>query len=120
MKGGLYTALPLLIVATSVSVASWDDDSHYVSLGLRKGYYIVQPDSIYFVNLAFMKRLYRSDHGELIQWRGSERVLPVVTVTLTATDYPCAGTRWVQMDNNFPLQNILIALLGELRTPPDS
>jgi len=56
----------------------------------------------------------------LIQWHGSERVLPVVTVTLTATDYPCAGTRWVQMDNNFSLQNIQIALLGELRTPPDS
>ena len=36
-----------------------------------------------------------------------------VTVTLTATDYPRAGTRWVQMDNNFSLQNILIALFGE-------
>ena len=31
-----------------------------------------------------------------------------------------AGGLWVQMDNNFSLQNILIALFGELRTPPDS
>ena len=38
-----------------------------------------------------------------------------VTATLTATSYPRAGTRWVQMDNNFSLQNILIALFGEFR-----
>jgi hypothetical protein len=38
-----------------------------------------------------------------------------VTATLTATNYPRVGTRWVQMDNNFSLQNILIALFGEFR-----
>jgi hypothetical protein len=37
-----------------------------------------------------------------------------VTATLTATTYPRRGTQWVQMDNNFSLQNILIALFGEL------
>jgi Ni/Co efflux regulator RcnB len=42
-----------------------------------------------------------------------------VTATLTATNYPRGGTRWVQMDNNFSLQNILIALFGEF-FPPDS
>lgn len=42
-----------------------------------------------------------------------------VTATLTATNYPRAGTRWVQLDNNFSLQNILIALFGEF-FPPDS
>jgi hypothetical protein len=31
--------------------ASWDDDSHYVSLGPRNGYYIVQPDSRLFYQL---------------------------------------------------------------------
>jgi hypothetical protein len=36
-----------------------------------------------------------------------------VTATLTATNYPRAGTQWVQTDNNFSLQNILIALFGE-------
>ena len=43
-----------------------------------------------------------------------------VTAVLTATNHPRAGTRWVQMDNNFSLQNILIALFGEFRLPPDS
>ncbi len=42
-----------------------------------------------------------------------------VTATLTATNYPRAGTCWVQMDNNLSLQNILIALFGEF-FPPDS
>lgn len=36
-----------------------------------------------------------------------------VTATLTATDYPRVGTRWVQMDNNLSLQNVLAALFGE-------
>jgi len=38
-------ALVLVTITLSVSAASWDDDSHYVSLGPRNGYYIVQPDS---------------------------------------------------------------------------
>jgi len=37
-----------------------------------------------------------------------------VTATLTAATYPRFGARWVPMDNNFSLQNILIALFGEL------
>jgi hypothetical protein len=42
-----------------------------------------------------------------------------VTATLTATDYPRAGTRWIEMDNNFSLQNLLIALFGDFRWRPD-
>ena len=38
-------ALVLLTIATLAPAASWDDDSHYVSLGPRNGYYIVRPDS---------------------------------------------------------------------------
>ena len=44
-------ALLFVTVALSVSAASWDDDSHYVSLGPRNGYYIVQPDSKLFSQL---------------------------------------------------------------------
>jgi hypothetical protein len=40
-----FTALALLTIATFAPAASWDDDSHYVSLGPRSGYYIVRPDS---------------------------------------------------------------------------
>src|SRR5437667_7557971 len=39
------TTLGLLAVATVASAFSWDDDSRYVSLGPRNGYYVVQPDS---------------------------------------------------------------------------
>jgi hypothetical protein len=38
-----------------------------------------------------------------------------VTATLTATDYPRVGTRWIEMDNSFSLQNLLKALFGEFR-----
>lgn len=51
MSRRLCTALFLLIVANSACAASWDDDSHYVSLGPRNGYYIVQPDSRLFYQL---------------------------------------------------------------------
>ena len=51
MKGGLSAALQLLLIATSVIAASWDYDSHYVSLGSRNGYYIVRPDSRLFYQL---------------------------------------------------------------------
>ena len=37
--------LVLLTIATLASAASWDDDSHYVPLGPRSGYYIVRPGS---------------------------------------------------------------------------
>jgi hypothetical protein len=40
-----FMALVLLTIATFAPAASWDDDSHYVSLGPRSGYYIVRPDS---------------------------------------------------------------------------
>ena len=43
-----------------------------------------------------------------------------VTATLTATSYPRAGIRWVQTDNNFSLQNLLIALFRDFRVQPDN
>jgi hypothetical protein len=35
-----------------------------------------------------------------------------VTAVLTATDCPRGGMRWIEMDDNYSLQNILIALFG--------
>src|SRR4029077_14010231 len=40
-----FLALVLFTIATFAPAASWDDDSHYVSLGPRSGYYIVRPGS---------------------------------------------------------------------------
>lgn len=44
-SAGSFITLVLLTIATLALAASWDDDSHYVSLGPRTGYYIVRPDS---------------------------------------------------------------------------
>jgi hypothetical protein len=38
-----------------------------------------------------------------------------VTAVLTATDQPRAGMRWIEMDNNWSLQNILAEFFGRLR-----
>jgi hypothetical protein len=43
-----------------------------------------------------------------------------VTTILTATDYPRAGIRWIETDDNFSLQNLLVALFRALRIRPDS
>jgi hypothetical protein len=40
-----FVALASLTIATLAAAASWDDDSQYVSLGSRSGYYIVRPGS---------------------------------------------------------------------------
>ena len=43
-----------------------------------------------------------------------------VTAILTATDYPRGEMRWIEMDDNFSLQSLLVALLRELGVHPDS
>jgi hypothetical protein len=43
-----------------------------------------------------------------------------VTATLTATNYPRVGIRWIQTDNNFSLQNLLAGLFGAFRVQPDN
>ena len=45
MRARWWAAVWLLALASFAWAASWDDDSHYVSLGPRNGYYIVTPDS---------------------------------------------------------------------------
>ena len=42
-----------------------------------------------------------------------------VTAILTATDYPRRGMHWIEMDDNFSLQNLLVALFSERRVRPD-
>ena len=51
MRPRWYAAFLLLTLVTYACAASWDDDSHYVSLGPRNGYYIVRPDSHLFRQL---------------------------------------------------------------------
>ena len=42
-----------------------------------------------------------------------------VTATLTATSYPRGGERWLELDNNYSLQNLLCALFREIGLGPD-
>ena len=42
-----------------------------------------------------------------------------VTATLTATSYPRDGERWIELDNNYSLQNLLCALFREIGLRPD-
>ena len=42
-----------------------------------------------------------------------------VTATLTATSYPRGGERWIELDNNYSLQNLLCALFSEIGLGPD-
>jgi hypothetical protein len=51
MRRCLCAAFLLLTLAGYAYAASWDDDSHYVALGPRNGYYIVRPDSHLFYQL---------------------------------------------------------------------
>jgi len=41
-----------------------------------------------------------------------------VTAILTATDYPRAGSQWVELDNNWSLQNLLCYLAARCRARP--
>jgi hypothetical protein len=43
-----------------------------------------------------------------------------VTATLTATSYPRGGERWIELDNNYSLQNLLCALFREIGLEPES
>ena len=49
----LIATLVMLTITLSVSATSWHDDSHYVALGPRTGYYIVQatPNQFYIHRL---------------------------------------------------------------------
>jgi hypothetical protein len=47
----LIVGITTVTLSPSAWAASWDDDSHYVSLGPRNGYYIVQPDSQLYYQL---------------------------------------------------------------------
>jgi hypothetical protein len=51
MRARYCVAFLLLTLANYACATSWDDDSHYVSLGPRNGYYIVRPDSHLFYQL---------------------------------------------------------------------
>ena len=44
-SAGSFITLVLVVIATFAHATSWNDDSRYVSVGPRSGYYIVRPGS---------------------------------------------------------------------------
>ncbi len=72
MNRGSVAVLGSLIVATLACAASWDDDSHYVSLGPRNGYYIVQPDSRLFYQLGLYEAPVIDTADPLYHGRGAD------------------------------------------------
>ena len=59
-----------------------------------------------------------------LNWRPTQRFYLLkesgrVTATLAATSYPRGGVRWIELDNNFSLQNLLCALFREIGLGPD-
>jgi hypothetical protein len=53
IMGRAVVALVFLTITLSVSATSWQDNSHYVALGPRTGYYIVRPGSSLSHQLGF-------------------------------------------------------------------
>lgn len=65
-------ALVFLTITLAASAASWDDDSHYVSLGPRNGYYIVRPDSHLFRQLGLYEAPWIDTADPLRHGRGAD------------------------------------------------
>ena len=51
MSARWFSLCVILTIVSLAPAAFWNDDSHYVSLGSRHGYYIVRPDSQLFRQL---------------------------------------------------------------------
>ena len=60
----LIVGITTLTLSPTARAASWDDDSHYVSLGPRNGYYIVQPSS----HLYYQLGLYEAPVIDTASW----------------------------------------------------
>jgi hypothetical protein len=65
-------ALAFLTIAVSASATSFRDDSHYVALGSRTGYYIVRPGSALLWQLGFQGAPTRDTSDPFNHGRGAD------------------------------------------------
>ena len=65
-------ALALLAIAASAAGTSFRDDSHYVALGPRTGYYIVRPGSVLLQQLGFQGAPTRDTSDPFNHGRGAD------------------------------------------------
>src|SRR5262245_14235046 len=72
MRMRFFTAFAFLAVAASLPATSFRDDSHYVALGGRTGYYIVRPGSVLLQQLGFQAAPFRDTSDPLNHGRGAD------------------------------------------------
>ena len=93
MSRSFCAAILVLMVANLACAASWDDDSHYVSLGSRNGY-IVQPD-----------------------WYLFRQLDPYEASVMDAADPLCLGERGDVLAFRFNRNGVLIAYPAHVAQP---
>jgi hypothetical protein len=72
MRTRFLGALVLLTITTWASATSFRDDSRYVALGSRTGYYIVRPGSVFLLQLGFQGAPFRDTSDALNHGRGAD------------------------------------------------
>ena len=72
MRTLFLCALALVTIAASVPATSFHDDSRYVTLGPRTGYYIVRPGSVRLRQLGFLAAPFRDTSDPLNHGRGAD------------------------------------------------
>lgn len=72
MRMRFLTALAFLTIVASVPATSFRDDSHYVALGGRTGYYVVRPSSVMLRQLGFQGSPFRDTSDPLNHGRGAD------------------------------------------------
>ena len=72
MRTRFLSVLAFLSIAASATASSFRDDSHYVALGPRTGYYIVRPGSAMLQQLGFQAAPFRDTSVPLNHGRGAD------------------------------------------------
>jgi hypothetical protein len=72
MQTRFLWAFALLTIAVLASATSFHDDSHYVTVGPRTGYYIVRPGSVLMQQLGLQGAPFRDTSDPLNHGRGAD------------------------------------------------
>jgi len=72
MRTRFLSVLAFLSISASAAASSFRDDSHYVTLGPRTGYYIVRPGSVMLQQLGFQAAPFRDTSDPLNHGRGAD------------------------------------------------
>src|SRR5215510_11096219 len=72
MRTRFLSVLAFLSISASAAASSFRDDSHYVPLGPRTGYYIVRPGSAMLQQLRFQAAPFRDTSDPLNHGRGAD------------------------------------------------